>query len=78
MDKIRTTHSYREGEKSRSLCSHCAGLVNTTFKRRDVPFSDGKGVARDILVAVCDVCDSVVAIPAQSTPAIQEARLRNT
>ncbi|EEA03783.1 conserved hypothetical protein [Burkholderia sp. H160] len=65
---------YEEGEKSNAICSHCKQLVRTTFQRRDVPFSDGKGKVKNILAAVCDVCDRVVAVPAQSTPAIREAR----
>ena len=67
---------HRDNDKGRALCSRCEGLVTTTFRRRDVPFSDGKGLARHILVGVCDVCDQVVAIPAQSTPPIREARQR--
>jgi len=65
---------YEEGEKSRAICSHCKQLVGTTFQRRDVPFSDGKGEVKNILAAVCTVCDRVVSVPAQSTPAIREAR----
>ena len=72
-----STGLFQEGDKSRAICSHCGERVSTTFVRRDVPFSDGKGIARDILVAVCDGCDEVVATPAQSTPAIREARQRD-
>ncbi|VWX32811.1 MULTISPECIES: hypothetical protein [unclassified Limnobacter] len=63
-----------DGEKSRAICNHCKDIVSVTFVRRDVPFSDRKGAAQDILVGVCDVCDQVVSIPAQSTPAISESR----
>ena len=65
---------YEAGEKSQAICEHCKSLVPTTFKYRDVPFDDGSGNVKDILVAVCDNCDAVVAIPAQSTPAIKRAR----
>ena len=61
-----------KGDKSKALCEKC-GLVSTTFDYRDVPFSDGSGVASDILVAECDVCHRVVAIPAQSALRICEA-----
>lgn len=64
---------YYEGEKARAVCGR-DGLSSITFARRDVPFSDGEGVARDILVGVCDACSEVVAIPPQSTPAIKAAR----
>jgi hypothetical protein len=36
----------------------------------------GKGFAENILVEVCDECNQVVSIPAQSTPAIAESRSR--
>ena len=42
--------------------------------RRDVPFSDGSGVAKNIMAGVFDHCCDVVSIPAQSVPAIREAR----
>lgn len=68
------TRLFREGDKSTAVCAQCGKVVSTTFVRCDVPFSDGIGSAKDILVAVCDVCDAVVATPAQSTPAILAAR----
>lgn len=64
---------FLEGDKSKAICDRCAGVVQTTFERRDVPFSNGSGIAKNILVGVCTVCDDVVAIPAQSTPAISRA-----
>jgi hypothetical protein len=54
------------------MCPFCKQLRRTTFAERDVPLSSGKGLVRDVLVAVCDTCDHVVAIPQQSVPRIQE------
>lgn len=68
------TRLYHDGGKSTAICSHCAKVVSTTFVRRDVAFNDGQGLAKGNLVAVCDVCDAVVATPARSTPAIRAAR----
>lgn len=65
---------FRAGEKSQGICYHCRGIVDATFHYRDVPFSDGNGVVKDILALVCDTCDEVIATPAQSTPAIKAAR----
>lgn len=62
------------GDKSRAICPHCSKVVSTTFLYRDVPFDDGSGTVKGILAAVCDNCHSVVAIPAQSTPAIRRSR----
>lgn len=63
-----------EGDRGKALCEHCQAVVPTQYARRDVPFSDGQGLAKDILVGVCTRCDGVVALPPQSTPAIREAR----
>lgn len=65
---------YQPGDKSRAICPHCAKLVTTTFGYHNVPFDDGSGTVKDILAAVCDECAHVVAVPAQSTPAIRHVR----
>ncbi|MGP6090021.1 hypothetical protein [Antarctobacter jejuensis] len=65
---------YKVGEKSKAICEDCGALVSTTFAYRNVPFDDGKGEVKDVLAAVCDQCDRVVALPAQSTPAVRRAR----
>ena len=54
---------FTKGDKSRAICEDCGGLVSTTFDYRNVPFSDGKGEVKDILLAVCDDCGGVVATP---------------
>lgn len=64
---------YFQGEKSRAICPHC-GLVSTTFEYRDVFLEKTKKTVKSILVGVCDKCGQVVSTPAQSTPAIKEAR----
>jgi hypothetical protein len=64
---------YREADKGRAMFEN-DGLATTTFAYRDVPFRDGSGAVKDILVAVCDKCGEVVAIPPQSAPAIKVVR----
>lgn len=61
---------YLSGNKSRAVCPYCAKLVTTTFAHHDVLFDDDRGTVKDILVADCDECNAIVAVPAQSTPAI--------
>ena len=65
---------YEAGEKSKAICESCGALVSTTFANRDLPFDDGEGVVKDVLASVCDQCGQVVALPAQSTPAVRQAR----
>lgn len=69
-----TAGFWKEGEKASAICEGCGKVVSTTFRIRDVPLDDGPGVAEGILASVCDHCDEVVAIPAQSTEAIKQAR----
>jgi RNase P subunit RPR2 len=57
---------FKAGEKSRAICSDCKKTVRTTFTCRDVSCNDGSGIARDILVAVCDECGNLASIPPQS------------
>lgn len=61
-----------EGDQSLAFCHNCAATSPTTFKFRDVEFSDGSGFA-NILAGVCDGCGVTVSIPPQSTPAIKHA-----
>ena len=70
------TKLYSPGQKSRAICEDCGKRVTTTFGYHHVPFSDGKGAAPNVLAATCDDCGDVVAVPAQSTPAIIRARQR--
>jgi hypothetical protein len=65
--------NYREADKGRAMCEN-DGLVTTTFAFRDVPFRDGSGTVNGILVAVCDKCGEVVAVPPQAMPAIKAVR----
>ena len=64
------------GDKSQAICGDCGGLQPTTMAVRKVPFSDGSAEPVTLLACVCDGCDQVVAIPAQSTKDIVRSRLR--
>jgi hypothetical protein len=72
---LRVLKTYVEGDKSMALCQceRAKGWVNTTFKTRDVPLSDGSCTVNGVLVSTCDLCDWVVATPPQSTPVINAA-----
>lgn len=59
------------GEKEKAACSNCNAFVTVTYKLRDVPFSDGSGIVKNVLVGVCEQCDSVCVLPHQSTPVVK-------
>ena len=61
---------YKVGDKGKGICFQC-GPTSTKFEIRNVPFSDGSGIAQDILVGVCDSCNQTIAIPAQSSESIK-------
>ena len=63
---------FKEGERSKAICPTC-GLVQTEFKKRDVPIQGSKAKAHNILAGVCSVCDEVVSIPQQSSIYVKEA-----
>jgi len=60
------------GDTQKAACNHCKRFENVTYKLRTVPFSDGKGVVKNVLVGVCDCCNSVAVLPHQSTPAVRK------
>lgn len=59
-----------EGEKGKAICNSC-GVTTITYSLRNVDFSDKSGTVKDILAGVCDRCNEVVSIPAQSTAKIK-------
>ena len=65
------------GDTKKSICESCESRVKVVYELRDVPFSDGSGVVSDVLVGVCDVCDEVCSLPAQSIPMVKAARAKN-
>lgn len=62
---------FRVGDSQKAICENCRSLENVTFKLRDVPFSDGSGLVKNVLVGVCDKCDQVSVLPHQSTPVVK-------
>ena len=63
---------FKVGESQKAACNKCQSFENATFQLRDVPFSDGTGVVKKVLVGVCDKCDSVIVLPHQSTPVVKQ------
>ncbi len=67
----------KEGDRSRALCEPCGRLVSTRFERRPYVPSEGAAPIPDVLVAVCEECGAIAAIPAQSIPRINANRERD-
>lgn len=60
------------GDTKKAACNTCESFQNVTFQLRDTPFNDGSGIVKNVLVGVCDKCDSVTVLPHQSTPAVKK------
>ncbi len=60
------------GDTGKAACDDCKAFVKTTYLLRNIPFSDESGVVKNVLVGVCDQCDSVVSLPHQSTPLVKK------
>jgi hypothetical protein len=60
------------GDSQEAACHQCKRFENVTYKLRNVPFSDGKGLVKNVLVGVCDRCNAVAVLPHQSTPVVRK------
>ncbi len=60
------------GDTKKAACNKCKSFQSVTFKLRDTPFSDGTGTVKNVLVGVCNKCDSVAVLPNQSIPAVKK------
>lgn len=65
---------WKEGDKSHGVCARCERLVETEFEYRTYSLENPRVDVDDVLVAVCTVCDGVVAVPYQSSPKLNAAR----
>jgi RNase P subunit RPR2 len=61
------------GDSTRAICEEC-GVVDARFEMRTYPLSEPRVDVLDVLVAVCTICDRIVAVPYQSSPRLNEAR----
>ena len=64
---------YQEGSKSGSLCATCEKKVLSTLKNETISLCEGLEEVENVLVAVCDVCGNMTAVPAKSLPPLQDA-----
>ncbi|MBM4805749.1 hypothetical protein HYO54_21930 [Vibrio parahaemolyticus] len=60
------------GDTQKAICHTCQAIETVTFQLRNVPFSDGSGVVKNVLVGVCNNCDKVASLPHQSTPVVKK------
>lgn len=63
----------KAGDKSKAICNKCECVVETTFMKRDVALSDNSAIVENLLVAVCNNCNAVVAMPQQSSIQVNHA-----
>jgi hypothetical protein len=66
----------KHGDRLEAICERCEDLVSGTYRYREVPLKKTGVRVHDILVGVCDACDEIISIPAQSTPKLKDARER--
>lgn len=68
---IRSVNTVRVGDVKTAACFSCQSFQVVRFQKRDVAMRDGSGIVSDILVGVCERCDSVSVIPQQAVPQIR-------
>jgi len=71
---------FKVGDTKKVACNTCESFQDITFQLRDTPFSDSSGIVKNVLVGVCNACNSVAVLPHQSTPAVKKqlAKLRKS
>lgn len=68
---------FNVGESIIDTCYTCGVTGPATFALRDVPLGATVSDATDVLVAVCNACQSITSIPPQSEPRLKAARERS-
>jgi hypothetical protein len=76
MEPAMTMRVWKAGDRSKGVCERCGRLVATRFERRTMALERPRTEVPDVLVAVCEACESLVAIPPQSLPRLNEGRRR--
>lgn len=69
-----TTYLAKEGDRVTGSCEHCAAGVGAHMVVRTYRMRPSEIDVPGVLVYVCDRCDSVVALPAQSSARLYEAK----
>lgn len=64
----------KEGDQATGLCESCKTRNPIIYRYRSVYLKKTEVDISHVLVGVCDVCDEIVSIPAQSFPRLKEAR----
>jgi len=67
-----------EKDKSQALCPKCNEIVVTEFRFGQFILTDINKTVDNVLLGYCTICDTVVSVPAQSLPQIQQERSRGT
>ena len=53
----------KKGDKKMAACRTCSKGVTVTYELRDVPFSDGPGIVKNVRAGVCNNCGTICVLP---------------
>ncbi len=54
-------------------CPNCRKVVQSRFELRNIRMPRSRLSVPNVLVDVCNLCDSIISIPSQSIPQLREA-----
>lgn len=63
---------WKEGDESSTICSACRKQVHARYETRSLRMSRSAITFSNILVGVCNECDSTISLPRQSIAQIRE------
>ncbi len=63
---------WHEGDESATTCSVCGKQVRAHYEARDIRMNRSAITYSNILVGVCNECNSMISLPRQSIAQIRE------
>jgi hypothetical protein len=69
---------WKDGDEGRAICPTCERRTSVVYRRRTIKLEAPDVEVSMVLVAVCQECDGIAAIPHQSTPKLRAGIERPT
>lgn len=66
------TAPWHEGDVTATTCAVCGKQVHARYETRNIRMNRSRVVYSNILVGVCNECDSMISLPRQSIAQLRE------
>ncbi|MDQ3081451.1 MAG: hypothetical protein M3R07_04475 [Gemmatimonadota bacterium] len=66
------TAPWHEGDVTATTCTVCGKQVHARYEKRNIQMNRSRVVYSNILVGVCNECNSMISLPRQSIAQLRE------